>query len=102
VVGVCGINADPYTLEPHVGRVRHLYVREAHRRSGVGRQLVTAVIQAAGGVFGRLHLRTTNAQSARFFENLGFRPCPGQPDCTHMLELQGERNGPLQLHRVPV
>jgi GNAT superfamily N-acetyltransferase len=95
VAGVCGLNADPYTAEPHVGRVRHLYVREAHRRSGVGRRLITAVIEAARGVFGRLHLRTTNTQSARFFENLGFRPCAGRPDCTHLLELQGDRNSPL-------
>jgi GNAT superfamily N-acetyltransferase len=88
VVGVCGLNVDPYTPEPQVGRVRHLYVRAAHRRSGIGQQLVTAVIQAARGVFGRLHLRAENPQSARFFEGLAFRPCAGQPDCTHVLELQ--------------
>jgi hypothetical protein len=27
VVGVCGLNVDPYTAEPRVGRVRHLTCR---------------------------------------------------------------------------
>jgi GNAT superfamily N-acetyltransferase len=95
VAGVCGLNADPYTSEPHVGRVRHLYVREAHRRSGVGRELVLAVIEAAQGVFSRLHLRTENVQAARFFEGLGFRPCVGQADCTHIREVEEDGNGLL-------
>src|SRR5438270_11536961 len=43
VVGVCGLNADPYTAAPGVGRVRRLYVLAGFRRSGVGRQLVRAV-----------------------------------------------------------
>jgi hypothetical protein len=30
VVGVRGLNVDPYTAEPGVGRVRHLYVAAAH------------------------------------------------------------------------
>jgi GNAT superfamily N-acetyltransferase len=95
VVGVCGLNADPYVPEPRVGRVRHLYVRAAHRRSGIGRQLVTAVIEAAAGVFDRLNLRTENPQSARFFEGLAFRACAGQLHCTHVLNLRCGRSGPL-------
>jgi GNAT superfamily N-acetyltransferase len=95
VVGVCGLNADPYTPEPRVGRVRHLYVRAAHRRSGIGRRLVVAVIEAAVGVFDRLNLRTEDPQSARFFEGLAFSACAGQPHCTHVLNLRCGRNGLL-------
>jgi GNAT superfamily N-acetyltransferase len=88
-IGLCGLNTDPYCAEPGVGRVRHLYVATAFRRRRVGRQLVEAVVGAARGVYGRLRLRTHNPEAARFYETLGFRPCQGQAECTHVLELPG-------------
>ncbi len=85
VVGVCGLNVDPYATEPNVGRVRHLYVLSAHRRLGVGGQLVTEVMKAARGRFDRLHLRTNTPEAARLYEKLGFRRCVGA-DFTHIKE----------------
>ncbi|HEV8614084.1 MAG TPA: GNAT family N-acetyltransferase [Methylomirabilota bacterium] len=87
VGGVCGLNVDPYTAEPNVGRVRHLYVLLAHRGRGVGRQLVAEVIEAARGGFEVLRLRTENPGAARLYERLGFRRCAGALDCTHVMEL---------------
>ncbi|MGH9331210.1 MAG: GNAT family N-acetyltransferase [Vicinamibacterales bacterium] len=87
VVGVCGLNVDPYADEPTVGRVRHLYVLVAHRRRGIGRQLVTEVIETARSRFDRLRLRTENAGAAQFYETLGFRRSVGVRDCTHIMEL---------------
>src|SRR5579871_3377770 len=40
LVGVCGLNADPYARLPGIGRLRHLYVVADHRRRGVGQTLV--------------------------------------------------------------
>ena len=88
IVGACGLNVDPYTAEGRVGRVRHLYVLEAYRRHGVGRQLVAEVIGAARGSFDRLRLRTANPEAARLYEGLGFAPCAGEADCTHALDLR--------------
>lgn len=88
VVGVCGLNVDPYTPSPKVGRVRHLYVLRAFRRLGVGRGLVAEVIEAARGRFDRLRLRTENPAAAEFYERLGFRRCVEVADCTHALELR--------------
>ena len=51
LVGICGLNVDPYAADDGIGRVRHLYVWSIHRRLGVGRALVTHVIQAAHGRF---------------------------------------------------
>jgi GNAT superfamily N-acetyltransferase len=87
VVGVCGLNADPYAAVPGVGRVRRLYVLAAFRRSGVGRRLVRAVVAAARGPFQQLRLRTDGEAAARFYVALGFQPCAGVPDCTHTLRL---------------
>src|SRR5438128_1732301 len=58
VVGVCGLNVDPYLPAGRVGRVRHLYVAAGFRRRGIGAGLVAAVILAARGAFDRLRLRT--------------------------------------------
>lgn len=72
MVGMCGLNIDPFTDEPGLGRIRHLYVLPAYRRLQVGRRLVAACIVAGRGVFDRLRLRTFDAGAARFYESIGF------------------------------
>jgi GNAT superfamily N-acetyltransferase len=89
VVGVCGLNVDPYLDDPRVGRVRNVYVLAACRDRGFGRQLVERAIAAGRGHFDRLRLRGEEAGPARLYESLGFRRCAGMPDCTHILELEG-------------
>jgi GNAT superfamily N-acetyltransferase len=91
LVGVCGLNIDPYAADPHVGRVRHLYVLTAHRRLGVGRELVGAVVGAARGRFATLRLSTANPAAARLYESLGFQRHAGDAHCTHLLNLLGAR-----------
>jgi GNAT superfamily N-acetyltransferase len=83
LVGVCGLNIDPYAADRWVGRVRHLYVLAEFRRLGVGRRLVEAVVASAQGRFASLRLRTESAEAAAFFERLGFRRRLGTPDYTH-------------------
>ncbi|RAN78640.1 GNAT family N-acetyltransferase, partial [Bacillus sp. SRB_28] len=51
LVGVCGLNADAYSLQPRAGRIRHLYIGERYRRQGVGQQLLVAVITHSGTWF---------------------------------------------------
>ena len=92
LVGVCGLNVDPYAGTERVGRVRHLYVLSTFRRRGVGRKLVTRVIQAASGRFDDLHLRTNNVDAARLYETLGFLPCVGFGDYTHAAKLAASPN----------
>jgi len=87
VVGVCGLNVDPYAAEPRVGRVRHLYVLSGQRRLGVGRRLVSEIIDAARGRFDRLRLRTEAPEAAQLYQALGFRPSVGTADCTHIMTL---------------
>ena len=87
VIGVCGLNVDCYTTEPRTGRVRHLYVLSEFRRQGAGTRLVHEAVAAARGNFDRLRLRTNDPQAAAFYEQLGFQPTFGVPDCTHVLDL---------------
>src|SRR5262249_40244047 len=58
LVGVCGLNVDPYAGDATVGRVRRLYVLTEFRGQGIGGRLVRAVVAAARGRFGSLLLRT--------------------------------------------
>jgi GNAT superfamily N-acetyltransferase len=87
LVGVCGLNVDPYAADPRVGRVRHLYVLSDRRTLGIGRRLVEDIIAAARGPFGRLRLRTNNPSAARLYERVGFRRSPELADATHVMEL---------------
>jgi GNAT superfamily N-acetyltransferase len=87
VVGVCGLNVDPYAGDVSIGRVRRLYVVEVHRRHGVGRALVHAVIAAATGQFATLRVRTHDADAAQFYERLGFEPSADSGHCTHQMVL---------------
>ena len=35
LVGVCGINSDPFSPQPRAGRIRHLYISERYREGKV-------------------------------------------------------------------
>jgi ribosomal protein S18 acetylase RimI-like enzyme len=88
VVGVCGLNIDPYVPrdnDQRVGRVRHLYVLSTHRRLGIGRRLVSEALTTARGSFDRLHLRTGSPAAAAFYERLGFRRSGDDPHHTHII-----------------
>ncbi len=87
LLGVCGLNVDPYASDDRVGRVRHLYVLSETRRQGVGQRLVLRVIQAARGRFEDLRLHTSNPGAARLYEALGFRPCSERVDYTHVAKV---------------
>src|SRR5271156_3087694 len=61
VVGVCGLNRDPYAHGARTGRVRRLYVLPTYRRSGIGQALLEAVIAHAHENFDLLRARTEAA-----------------------------------------
>ena len=73
LVGVCGLNRDPYVEQDTIGRLRHLYVLAPARRCGVGAALVHWLLDDARGVFDAVRLRTT-PEAAAFYLRLGFVP----------------------------
>lgn len=93
LVGVCGLNVDPYAGQDGVGRVRHLYVLSACRGLGVGRRLTAEVVALARGRFDTLRLRTSNPAAARLYEALGFRPCVDVANATHVMALAPGEGG---------
>jgi GNAT superfamily N-acetyltransferase len=86
LVGVCGLNRNPYDPDSRTGRVRRLYVARAYRWQGIAGQLVSRVIRAAAGHFDELELRTKTEEASEFYQNLGFLPV-GRAHATHAFRL---------------
>ena len=88
VVGVCGLNQDPYANLDEIGRVRRLYVMSDSRRRGVGSALVTRLMSDAASHFQGLHVRTYDAAAGAFYRSCGFTETHGEKYCTHRIELR--------------
>ncbi len=87
LVGVCGLNVDPY-FDGRQGRVRHLFVSAPHRRNGLGRMLVETVIDRARQYFAVLNTRAPK-EAFPFYEGLGFQHVAGEEFVTHRMMLSG-------------
>ena len=86
VIGMAGVNVDPYVIDPSVGRLRHLYVIPTHRRRGVASALVDRCLELARGSFAVLRLRTYDPEAAAFYAALGFDET-AESDATHAMAL---------------
>ena len=73
LIGIGGLNIDPYLNNEQVGRVRHLYVFKASRKSGIGRLLMKEIIKNAKLNYSKLRLRTDTHEAAKFYESIGFQ-----------------------------
>jgi GNAT superfamily N-acetyltransferase len=88
LVAIGGLMPDPYTGDPSLGRLRHIYVRPDARRRGIGRRLVELLERRAQGTYRALVLRTDTVTAARFYEQLGYKPLPPGGTATHRRELE--------------
>ena len=87
VVGIGGLNVDPYQTDRAVGRLRHVYVCPDYRRLGIARELVERVIAVGAEHFARIRLRTDNPAAASLYEALGFLPID-EDNATHALDFR--------------
>jgi GNAT superfamily N-acetyltransferase len=87
IVGVCGLNVDPFAENQEIGRVRRLYVLSAFRRLGIGRRLIQEVISLARNHFRILRLRTNTNEANLFYCALGFQKYSDETNCTHLFEI---------------
>ena len=84
MVGICGLNRDPYASDSRIGRVRRLYVAPAQRRHGVGRELLETVVTHARRHFRLLRVRSEAANE--FYTAQGFRRVASDEEVTHVLD----------------
>lgn len=86
LAAIGAVTPDPYDPAPDLLRVRHVYVRPANRREGVGRVLAGALIQQGLALAPRLSLNAADAGASAFWEAMGFRPDRGGTRRSHLLE----------------
>ena len=72
LLGIGGLNIDPYFRDVRLGRIRHLYVHTSARNAGVGRMITEAIEADAAGQFDKLQLFTPNEAASKFYEALGY------------------------------
>lgn len=84
LVGVGGLNVDPFAGDARVGRIRRVYVLSEFRGRGFGRALMTELMAKAKGNFSKLRLRTREEPARKLYESLGFAYL-GEGETTHEL-----------------
>ncbi len=89
LVGVCGLNRDPYASRARVGRLRRLYVSSSHRRSGVARALVGEALSGARECFSIVRVRAGTSDADLFYRALGFKPLKTCETATHQWRTEG-------------
>lgn len=100
IIGIGGLNQDPYFNAPEIGRLRHLYVESTWRRRGVGSLLVNQIIYEACQHYQLLTLRTDTIAANLFYQKLGFKTQPNWEHTTHYLSLNGSEYSPLKVFRT--
>jgi len=87
IVGICGLNIDPFTLKTGIGRLRHLYVDAGWRKKQVGSALLNEILKDSGHWFDFIN---TNAPPSAFtfYERAGFVALTGAEKVTHHLCLR--------------
>jgi N-acetylglutamate synthase-like GNAT family acetyltransferase len=84
LIGIGGLNQDPYSDGESVGRVRRMYVSKIKRRSGAGRVIVEHALEHAASRFQSVRVRST-PEAELFYDALGFARTDNVPDVTHEL-----------------
>jgi GNAT superfamily N-acetyltransferase len=85
-IGIGGLNIDPYIEDPGIGRVRHVYISQKHRRKGFATVLLRRIINMAVENFEMLRLYTDIPNAGSFYESLGFIQSSGIK-VTHILKI---------------
>ncbi|MCA9053119.1 MAG: GNAT family N-acetyltransferase [Planctomycetaceae bacterium] len=84
-LAVGGLNIEVHPQFADAGRIRRLYVGPDHRRRGIGRALVGAIVMHGRGAFRQFTCRVGPIQARGFYERLGFLPVAAER-VTHVFE----------------
>jgi len=85
LVTVGGLNIDPYLTRTDVGRIRHVYVLDRWRRTGIGQALMDRLLNEARGLFREVRLRVATDSTADFYIRCGFSPA-NDATASHVLK----------------
>lgn len=72
LIGIGGLNADPYTENNKIGRLRRFYIAKDYRRIGLGKLLLNKLLSHAEKYFKVVVLHTDTKQGDEFYTANGF------------------------------
>lgn len=87
LIGVAGINDDPYSQNEKAGRIRRFYVSKEHRRQGAGELQLRTLLKKADDFFDVAVLRTDTNEAALFYKRAGFIENGKYENSTYYLDL---------------
>ncbi|OIU71655.1 GNAT family N-acetyltransferase [Rossellomorea aquimaris] len=87
IVAIGGLNKDPFSTKPYIGRVRRFYVINEYRRNGIGSLLLKNIINEAKKYYKILVLRTNTSEGDNFYTSNGFLKVNIYPSSTHYMDL---------------
>lgn len=73
IIGIGGINKNPYNENGNVGRLRHFYLLPNYRRKGIGRKFIQFILKESRMKYDKISLRTDTEVASKFYESLGFK-----------------------------
>ncbi|MDH4421792.1 GNAT family N-acetyltransferase [Bacillus cereus] len=72
LIGIGGLNQDPYTEDNKIGRLRRFYISKDYRRIGLGNLLLNRLLSHAEKYFQIVILHTDTKQGDAFYMANGF------------------------------
>ncbi|RAS93112.1 GNAT family acetyltransferase [Bacillus cereus] len=72
LIGIGGLNEDPYTENNKIGRLRRFYISKDYRRIGLGKVLLNQLLSYAEKNFKVVVLHTDTKQGDAFYTANGF------------------------------
>ncbi|MBG9832287.1 GNAT family N-acetyltransferase [Bacillus wiedmannii] len=72
LIGIGGLNEDPYTENNKIGRVRRFYISKDYRRVGLGNLLLNRLLSHSEKYFKVVVLHTDTKQGDAFYTVNGF------------------------------
>nr|WP_140417254.1 GNAT family N-acetyltransferase [Bacillus cereus] len=72
LIGIGGLNQDPYTEDNKIGRLRRFYISKDYRRIGLGNLLLNRLLSHAEKYFQIVILHTDTKQGDAFYIANGF------------------------------
>ena len=88
VIGICGLNIDPFLNRIDVGRVRRFYVLSKYRGNGIGKELLRTIVIEAKKSFKKLTLYTENPIADNLYTSMGFLRVDGIDNVSHILNIE--------------
>ncbi|MBO1625650.1 GNAT family N-acetyltransferase [Bacillus arachidis] len=87
LIGIGGINQDPYAKVKAIGRLRRFYISKECRRKGLGNLLLKRILSDAKEHFQIVVLYTDTKQASQFYISNGFMKSERYQGSTHYLRL---------------